>query len=222
MKNIRKRLLGNAVAPIETGPIIERQQTLDVELKSIFKDTLFFKWNNKLVILSWVFFIVYEIAMYLNYQFNENPLCPYNADDFPIYYLCTGYATLGGFIVIWLTMFTKLYQSTLEEARIPFTFSFHIVSLGMISNFLAITFSSGGICIDQLNVATSASIWGEWLSCGPLLVFMATTINKKRFLRNTDLMFIISAFLNIVFGFLIIPKQSKGLALFWLLSLIHI
>eukprot|EP00596_Hydrurales_sp_CCMP1899_P003636 CAMPEP_0119051700 /NCGR_PEP_ID=MMETSP1177-20130426/73233_1 /TAXON_ID=2985 /ORGANISM="Ochromonas sp, Strain CCMP1899" /LENGTH=828 /DNA_ID=CAMNT_0007031009 /DNA_START=692 /DNA_END=3175 /DNA_ORIENTATION=+ len=88
--------------------------------------------------------------------------------------------------------------------------------MGTVATILALCFEWGGVCIDVLGVASPAAIWGEWIASGPLLIFITVTIIDKPHLTRLDWFFMITFFLCLVAGFLIIIPQSYGLGLFWL------
>jgi len=92
---------------------------------------------------------------------------------------------------------------------------FNIVSMGTITTFLSFTLNWGGLCIDNFGVASNASIWGEWLSCGPLLVFLLLTMVDKPKLLWIDYLLIALFFLSLLFGFLVIIPQSPQMSKLW-------
>ena len=73
----------------------------------------------------------------------------------------------------------------------------------------------------MLGVATSGSLWAEWLTCGPLLLFTAVSVGNKSKLNRADVCIMISFYLCILFGFLIItsPTYEVGIV-FLLLSIV--
>jgi len=88
--------------------------------------------------------------------------------------------------------------------------------MSSIASLLEIAFSWGGVCIDSLGVSTPASIWGEWVACGPLLVFITVTLVDKPELSVMDWFQMISFLICLCSGFVIIFPQPKELAMFWL------
>jgi hypothetical protein len=87
---------------------------------------------------------------------------------------------------------------------------------GAIATFLFLFFNWGGICIDGLNVASPASIWGEWIACGPLLILITITIVEKQDLTRMDWFLMITFMVSLIAGFLIIIPKSYGVSVFWL------
>ena len=72
------------------------------------------------------------------------------------------------------------------------------------------------ISIDVFRVASQATLWGEWLSGGPLLLFIAVSFVDKADLNLKDYMIIISFFFCILLGFVPIIPQSYWLGVFWI------
>jgi hypothetical protein len=110
----------------------------------------------------------------------------------------------------------KLIQMKDGIKRVPLLVAFNIVAIGTVATILAVCFSWGGICIDSLNVASQPSIWGEWIACGPLLIFIVITIVDKKSLTILDWFFMVSFTVCLIAGFIIIIPQSTTPALFWL------
>ena len=65
-------------------------------------------------------------------------------------------------------------------------------------------------------VASPAAIWGEWIACGPLLIFVVVTLDNKPRLGRMDWVLMGSFFLCMVAGFFIIIPSSEALGIFWL------
>lgn len=65
------------------------------------------------------------------------------------WFLPVNYCVLGGFIVLWMALFYKLFQIQVDEERVPFLISFSIVSMGMIATALSVVFNWGD-CVDIL------------------------------------------------------------------------
>eukprot|EP01036_Dinobryon_divergens_P026229 gene26229-biopygen21878 len=59
-------------------------------------------------------------------------------------------------------------------------------------------------------------MWSEWLSNGPTIVFLTLALTEKKDLSNTDLAIMMSFFVCMVSGFLLIIPQPRYLAYFWL------
>jgi signal transduction histidine kinase len=88
--------------------------------------------------------------------------------------------------------------------------------MGLIATILAVTFEWGGTCIDILNVASPASIWGEWCACGPLLIYINVTIIEKGQFSKIDWILFICFFTCLIAGFFIIIPSSIRVGQFWL------
>jgi signal transduction histidine kinase len=59
-------------------------------------------------------------------------------------------------------------------------------------------------------------MWTEWLSTGPMIIFLLLALTEKKDLSNTDLAIVISFFMCMVFGFLPIIPQPRYLAYLWI------
>jgi len=126
------------------------------------------------------------------------------------------FTVLGVFAVEWSIVLTRILKSSYLKDRATYMIYFNIVTMGTISAFLSFTVNWGGLCIDNFGVASNASIWGEWLSCGPLLVFLLLTIVDKPKLLMIDWFLIFLFFFCLFCGFLIIIPQSHEMSLFCL------
>ena len=71
--------------------------------------------------------------------------------------------------------------------------------------------------VPRFRVATPASLWGEWISCGPLLIFFTVSMVGKDKLNRMDLTIMITFFLTIIFGFITIIPQPTFFGYFWFL-----
>lgn len=65
-------------------------------------------------------------------------------------------------------------------------------------------------------MGSPGAIWAEWTSAGPLLIYITVTIIDKPSLTATDWFLIITFYVCLITGFLIIPQQPVGLEQFWL------
>ena len=99
---------------------------------------------------------------------------------------------------------------------VPLFVACNIVTMGSIATYLAVIPEWGGVCIDVLNVASPAAIWGEWIACGPLLIYITVTITNKPYLSNVDIFLMFCFFLCLVTGFFIIIPSSYSVGVFWL------
>jgi hypothetical protein len=168
-------------------------------------------------VAAWSLFIIFELAVFLDRKYSEKPLCPHSDYYFPQWYWYSNYGVLGGFFLVLFTIIMKLLQLKAVSKRIPLLVAFNIVTMGTVATILALCFEWGGMCIDVLGVASPAAIWGEWISCGPLLLFITVTTVDKPYLTSTDWMFMITFFLCLVAGFFIIIPQPFEVGVFWLL-----
>ena len=116
------------------------------------------------VVSSWSFFIAYQLFMCLNHAFSSNPICALPVNGYSDVFWYIHYCCLGAFIFIWITLVIKLFQfNDARHKRIPLLVSFSIVTMTTIATFLAVVVKSGGFCLDVLNVASAAPIWGDWM-----------------------------------------------------------
>ena len=65
-------------------------------------------------------------------------------------------------------------------------------------------------------VASRPAIWGEWISCGPLLIFIVVSLDNEPRLRNVDWMMMGSFFVCLTAGLLINFPKSIAMGTFWL------
>ena len=166
--------------------------------------------------IAWVHFIVYQSAIGYNRFYSAEPICPYSDQDFgKLYWYCC-FSVLGGFVLIWLVLAFKIYLLP-SSRRTPLILAINVVSMGTVATFLALVFHWGGVCIDVLNVASPAAIWGEWLSCGPLLIFITVSLVEKPSLSRIDVFLMVSFYVCLLAGFLIIPTKDQSLGMFWLI-----
>ena len=121
-------------------------------------------------------------------------VCTYVAS----WYWSICYCVLGGFILIWLALLIKFIHAN-ELETVPYLISLNIVSMGTIAALLYVVFDwGGGICIDTIGVASPAAVWGDWMACGPLLVFITLTLVDKPELIRMDYSFIGTFFLSLI------------------------
>jgi len=80
---------------------------------------------------------------------SSSPLCPHSDFDYGNIYWYICYGVLGGFLIVWISLLTKIIQSTPGSERVPYFTAFNIVSMGTIATILAVM-DWGGVCIDVL------------------------------------------------------------------------
>jgi hypothetical protein len=119
-------------------------------------------------------------------------------------------------VLIWLALVMTIIRMGSSQKRTPLLVALNIVSMGTIATLIALVWNWGGVCVDVLNVASPAAIWGEWIACGPLLVFITVTVDNKPRLTKMDWFMMVTFFLCLITGLFIIPPQPFGLAQFWL------
>lgn len=118
--------------------------------------------------------------------------------------------------MIWFLLAWRIAFATPGNKLIPLYVSLHIVAMSAVASALALA-GFGGLCVDSLNVASSAAIWGEWIASGPLMFFMTASITDKVKLSRIDWFFIISFFLCLMAGFFIIIAEDHFVGTFWLI-----
>ena len=172
-------------------------------------NTVLYKYYRVAYIYSWIIFIVYQIIIGVDYYYNKTPLCHYNDKQYNNDYWYSYYTILGAFLSTSIFILFKMFFSNYDSHKtIPLIMTANIILISTISTGMSIFFNWGGICIDMFQVASPASIWGEWASTGPLLIFLTITIDNKSVFTKLDIMIISCFFMCIVFGFCIIPNQT--------------
>lgn len=174
------------------------------------------RWWKPATLLAWIVFIAYEIGIGLDKLYSEHPLCPYSDHDFSFKYWAMCYASLGGFIICDLFLAFKIFQIEISWQRVPMWLAFHVVTIGITSTVLSVVFGWGGLCIDTIGFSSPASMWGEWLTSGPLLIFITVSLADKDNMGWIDVFIIFSFFVCIFTAWLIIIPQSHGSAAFLL------
>mmetsp|Transcript_30216 Transcript_30216/g.41566 ORF Transcript_30216/g.41566 Transcript_30216/m.41566 type:complete len:767 (-) Transcript_30216:185-2485(-) len=178
--------------------------------------SVLYRWWKEACILAWVVFIFFEIIIEYDHMYSKSPLCNTSDRYYPRWYQSIYLIVLGGFMVTWLILLSRIVNSKPGFECVPFYTAINIVSMGAVATILAIFFNWGGVCVDVLGVASPASLWGEWCSSGPLLIFITVTMVDKPDLSKMDWFLIISFFCCIICGFLIIIPQPYAVAMFWL------
>jgi hypothetical protein len=199
--------------------LLSRYKDVDygsVNVELVNAETVLGKWWIQFCAGGWIFFIIFEVAILWDAWYSKKPLCPYDDINYGEWYWRANYACLGGFILILCVLIMKLIQMKEGIKRVPLLVAFNIVAIGTVATILAVCFSWGGICIDSLNVASQPSIWGEWIACGPLLIFIVVTIVDKQSLTTLDWFFMVTFTVCLCAGFVIIIPQNVTSALFWL------
>ena len=97
-------------------------------------------------------FILFQSGLALNQVFSSNPICSYDAIDFPPWFWVVDYCVLSGYLMIWIALAFKIAFSSLNMHDLASCYSiFSIVSSACVANIIATVFSSTSeICIDQL------------------------------------------------------------------------
>lgn len=201
---MRRSITGGAD---ETTPLVHGNKT------TALRGSVLQRYWRALSVASWIFYAVFVIALW-NGNTND-PLCSDTAKDYPPWYWNACSAVLASFITIILVVLNKIFGVKVEHEKVPLYFGLNIVFRGSLSTALILFFQWGGICVDALGVATPAPLWPEWCANGPLIIFITLTIVDKPTLSKMDIFFMVTFFLSLISGFMIIG-QSKGVGEVWL------
>lgn len=176
------------------------------------------RWYKPVIIVSWIIFLAYEVLIGLDNRLSKTPLCPYSDDSQPTYFHFVLYGVLGGFCAIWLLLVLRLLTSENEgpQQRVPLVLALHVNTMSLAATLAAVIWNHGGLCVDQLGVASPAALWGEWGACGPLLLFIPLTMIDKPSVTSLEWTVMVSFFFCIVAGFVVIVPQPLPSAQFFL------
>ena len=106
---------------------------------------------KKACIVAWTFFIFFEIYIQVDHLYSRSPLCPYSDNDYPLWYWMVCYTVLGGYIMTWIILFTRIFYSNKATlANEQYYTAFHMVSMGFLATAIGLFFDWGGICVDVL------------------------------------------------------------------------
>jgi uncharacterized membrane protein len=101
-------------------------------LTSFDYDSVAHKWWKEICFAAWLFFILFETAIRYNQLYSNQPLCPYSDLDVDKeWYWPVRYATLGGVILILITVIVKILQMKKKDKKVPLYIAFHIIALGI-------------------------------------------------------------------------------------------
>ena len=73
-----------------------------------------------------------------------------------------------------------------DDKSIYYFAAITIAAIAGLSSFLTFSRNYGGICRDVLGVETGAAQWSEWITCVPLMVYVAIAVDHKPYLSWTD------------------------------------
>lgn len=171
-------------------------------------------WAMPLCICSWGFFVSYELAIGLDRILSTEPLCPHSDSEYGPWYNQLLSMVFGGFVWMLVHLIQRIIAADREGAHtIPMMVALNIVTIATVCTFLA-TVGWGGTCIDKLNYASHASLWGEWIACGPLVVYTILAISDEPDLTREDWFILGSFTVCLIAGWVIIPEQPMGWAWF--------
>jgi len=158
---------------------------------------------------AWSFYLVLSALCYTDHAYNPNALCPYTDADYGAAY------KIGLYITVLIKLVSLLVVMYFEANDKEYSVIFSIIFMGLTSTVVSV-FGWGGVCIDRLGVPTPAAVWPEWLTLGPLLIFVTVTVVDKPRLSSHDWFFMTSFCLTLLTGFFIVFPQPRASAVFWL------
>ena len=200
----------------ERTPILKQSVSITKFTNEVYENSVLFRTWKPACAAAWTVFITFQVFIGANRAFSPDPLCPYSAEDYGDTFWYINYSVFGGFLLILFVLVMKTFQVGHTAKAVPLYVACNIVTMGSIATFLILILEWGGFCVDVLNVASPAAIWGEWIACGPLLIYITVTIVDKPDLTPTDWALMICFFVCLVTGFFIIVPESYAIGVFWL------
>jgi len=94
----------------------------------------------------------FQILIGLDNYFSKEPLCPFGFELLNEWNLYSGFAVLGGFVILWIILFSRFARSSYLKDRAHYIVYLNIASMGMITAFLSFTLNWGGLCIDNFGL----------------------------------------------------------------------
>ena len=161
--------------------------------------------STPMVALAWTLWLSYEASIGYNRHYSVAPLCPYSTNDLfgrPAWYMAINYTSVGAMVMICLSVIIKISTMESSKAKAILVVTFNMICIGTVTRFLEVFFEWGGVCRDSMGMAWDASVWGEWWSAGPLLIFITVTIVDKPALNRMDWLMMLALFFAMVGGFL--------------------
>jgi signal transduction histidine kinase len=187
-----------------------------IERPRNFENSALSRWWKTIIGVAWFHFIIFQLVVGYDRLFSKKPLCPFSDAGFGEVYWYSCFCCLGAFIMICLVLLIRIVSTQLGNYRVPYILAFNVAAIGTIASWLSFVHEWGGVCIDVLNVASPAASWAEWLSTGPLLIFITVTIVDKADLTRVDWLMIAALYVCLFAGFLIILQKSYENGVFWL------
>lgn len=136
------------------------------------------------------------------------------------YYFAAGFS----FITSTLQQTNKIYsswrQSVLTGRSNEIMFYMAAITVSIIagsSSLLTYSKDYGGICRDVLGIDSSAAQWSEWITCVPLMAYIAVAVEDKERLTRNDCCVITGLFLAVFSGALMnfhLESYAVGVFLF--------
>lgn len=161
-----------------------------------------------MVTVSWMFFVPFQIWIGLDKMLSVKPLCPHSDEEFGNAYWYTLHATAGGFVLMLLYMLQRNFTTAHRDASNAAAkmIVINVLVMSTISALLT-TLGWGGLCIDKLDYASHAPMWGEWIGCGPLVLFAVLTIEETAEIGRHEWIVVVCFLTCLVAGFCIIFSQ---------------
>lgn len=177
---------------------------------------LLLRFSPHIICFAWIQWLTLQIGMEWNHISSARAICPYDDYQYPTWYWYSLFLMLGGFLILQLVLIIKILMSRPGIERQTYFPTLNVIVLATLSLLLAVTSNWGGLCVDSIGVASPASIWGEWISTGPLMLFITLSVVDKPALTYEDIFIIVTFWLCLIFGFVLIFDQPSWLAAIWL------
>ena len=99
--------------------------------------------------MSWIVFFCYEVGILVN-SFSQHPLCPYDTPNDGFFYAFACATALIGFAITLMMLTAKIFLTRSGKERIFNIIAVNLVSIGLLSTLLGVSFHLGGVCVDSL------------------------------------------------------------------------
>ena len=102
-------------------------------------------------LLGWIVYVVIETFFGYNAYLSDNPICHKEGrvNQGWYFYICCGIT--GGFFIIWVILLSRITQKHTRVRRLDrsaYFAYFNVVSMGLATAILSLTFGWGGLCVD--------------------------------------------------------------------------
>jgi signal transduction histidine kinase len=172
-------------------------------------------WWKHVCAYAWIVFISFEVGIGLDYILSAKPICPYIVDSYDNFYWYNMYFILGGYCIVLAEIILRIINTDSTKTNKLFLFyvSVNIIAITTISTSLTIFLNWGGLCIDNLGIETPATIWGEWISCVPLIIFCVIALTNETTISKLYIIILCSSVVSLLCGFSIILSKSHILSI---------